>query len=379
MTATVWGVGTSSFGKQPGHTANQLAWQAVLEALEDAGTDRVDACYVGTVFGASGIAQRALSTAGITGVPIVTVENACASGTTALHEARHAVESGRYETVLVLGVEHMTSRFHGAIDPEPTDPEGRAGLALPALYAMAATRYLEVHGLRPEQMARVAVKNRGNALANPRAAERGDHSVEEVLASRMIADPLTRLQCCGISDGAAAAVVGRERGSRRDVRIRGTALRSGRLWDHRTDHVWGFEIVRDTARAAFEEAAVGVEEADVFEVHDAFTIGEIVTMEALGLAGEGEGGRLVDSGATAIGGRHPVNPSGGLLARGHPIGATGLAQLHEIVTQLRGEAGDRQVEGARLGVVETMGGGVSGIDGNGCVVAVLEGANGRSH
>ena len=378
MSVAVYGVGTSQFGKQPERTTQELAWTAVLEAFQDAGVEEVEAAYVGTVFGASGVAQRCLSTLGVTGLPVVTVENACASGTTAFHEARMAIESGRYERVLAVGVEHMTSRMRGAIPLEPTDVEGRGGLAMPALYAMAASRYLAVHGLRLRDLARVAVKNRGHALHNPRAESRGDHTVEEVLASRMIADPLTRLQCCAIADGAAAAVLGPERGRSRDVRVRGSALRSGRLWDHRSDHAWGFEIVRDTAREALVEAAVEIGDVDVLEVHDAFTIGEIVTTEALGLAPEGGGGDLVASGHTALGGRQPVNPSGGLLARGHPLGATGLAQLYEITTQLRGEAGQRQAAGARLGLVETMGGGVSGLDGNGCVVTVLEEGAGRA-
>ena len=329
--------------------------------------------YVGTVFGAPGVAQRALHPLGLAGMPIVTVENACASGTTAYHEAVVAVRSGRYERVLALGLEQMSTLFDGAIHPEPTDVEGRSGMALPSLYAMAAHRYQQVHGVTDEQLAAVSVKNHRHGLANPRAQYRLDCDVEEVLASRMIADPLTLLQCCPTSDGAAAAVIAPARGADGEVRVRASALRSGHLWDHRTDHVWGFEAVQRTAALAFEEAGIEATDADVFEVHDAFTIGELVTTEALGLAPEGEGAKLLDTGHTALGGPQPVNPSGGLLSRGHPLGCTGLAQLAEIVWQLRGQAVDRQVDGARLGVVETMGGGVAGIDGNGCVVSVLEG------
>jgi acetyl-CoA C-acetyltransferase len=247
-------------------------------------------------------------------------------------------------------------------------------MALPSLYAMAASRYLYEGWVTREQLAQVAVKNRGNAEANGRARYGGRYTVEEVLASRMIADPLTLLQCSPVSDGAAAAVLGPVRdGHAQDVPVRASALRSGRLWDHRSRHVWGFEIVRDVARSAYEAAGIGPEDADLFEVHDAFTIGEIVTTEALGLAAEGTGGTLVASGYTALDGTQPVNPSGGLLSRGHPLGATGVAQVAEAVWQLRGTAGTRQVEGARVAVIETMGGGVSGMDGNGCVVAVLGG------
>jgi acetyl-CoA acetyltransferase len=374
MTAVaIHGVGTSLFAKQPELTPAELAFAAASEALADAGVDTVDAAYVGTVFGAPGVAQRALRALGLTTIPIVTVEAACASGTLALHEAREAVTTGRYGRVLALGIEQLTTAFAGPIEPEPTDVDGRTGMPLPAIYAMAAARYRAVHGVTDAQLASVAVKNSRHGAFNPRALRRRPLGEEEVLGSPLIADPLTLFQCCSISDAAAAAVVAPATGAAREIRIRASAFRSGGLWDHRSAHVWGFEIVRDTARAAYEQAGVGIEEIDVLEVHDAFTIGEIVTTEALGLAVEGEGGALAASGATTVGGERPVNPSGGLLSRGHPLGATGLAQTAEIVWQLRGDAGDRQVAGARLGLVETMGGGAAGLDGNACVVAILEG------
>jgi acetyl-CoA C-acetyltransferase len=238
---------------------------------------------------------------------------------------------------------------------------------------MAAARYLYDGAVTPAQLAAVSVKNHAHALHNPRAQYAGHHTVEEVLGSRMIADPLTLLQCCPTSDGAAAAVLAPASGGSREVGVRAVALRSGAPWNHRSPHVWGHDVVRDTAAEAFAAAGLdAVSDLDVAEVHDAFTIGEIVTTEALGLVAPGEGGKAAESGVTALGGTRPVNPSGGLLSRGHPLGATGLAQLAEIVWQLRGEAGRRQVDGARLGLVETMGGGVSVLDGNACVVAVLE-------
>lgn len=373
MTGTaIHGVGTSLFGRQAGETTYTLAWKAVIEALDDAEVSTVDAAFVGTVFGEPGVAQRCLHSAGLGGIPIVTVENACASGTTALHEAVAAVQFGRYETVLALGVDHMTQRFRGGIHPELTDEEGATGLGLPGVYAMAAHRYVSLGLVTLEQLAAVSVKNHRHALGNPRAQYSGEHTIEEVLQSTMVADPLTLLQCCPISDGAAAAVVGPDRGARqRSVPIRSIALASGGLWDARSQHVWGFDLVSATARRAYEAAGVGPDDIDLVELHDAFTIGEIVTSEALGLAPIGGGGELVESGASALGGRVPINPSGGLLSRGHPLGATGLAQIAEVVWQLRGVAGARQVDGARLGVVETMGGGVAGIDGNAAVVAVL--------
>jgi acetyl-CoA C-acetyltransferase len=370
----VHGVGTSHFGRQPERDVITLAHDAVREAMADARTESVDAVWVGTVFGPAGVAQRTLRALGITGVPVVTVENACASGTTAFAEGYEAVRTGRYGRVLALGLEQMSTTFSGAITPEPTDPEQRSGLALPALYAMSAARYLHIGAVTPQQLAAVSVKNHAHALHNPRAQYSGRYTVAEVLGSKMIADPLTLLQCCPTSDGAAAAVLAPATGGARQVTVRGVALRSGEPWNQDSPHVWGFDIVRDTAADALAAAGLDtVDDVDVVEVHDAFTIGEIVTTEALGLVGEGEGGKAAEEGVTAVGGRHPVNPSGGLLSRGHPLGATGLAQVAEIVWQLRGEAGGRQVESARIGLVETMGGGVSVLDGNACVVAVLEG------
>lgn len=372
--AAITGVGTSLFGKQPDLHPSELVWRAVLEAMDAAGVGPadLDAVYLGTVFGAPGVAQRALHAIGIVGMPVITVENACASGTTALHEAAESVRLGRFGRVLAVGVEKMTDQFAGAIHPESTDIEGRSGLALPSLYAMAATRYQHVHGVTDAELAMVAEKNHAHARHNDRAQHRTPHTVEEVLASRMIADPLTLLQCCPIADGAAAAVVEPHRPGTTEVVVRSSCLRSGALWDHRSDHVWGFELIRDTAQLAYDAAGLGPQDLDVIECHDAFTIGEIVTTEAIGLAPEGAGVGLLHDGHTRVGGPQPVNPSGGLLSRGHPLGATGLAQVAEVVWQLQGRAGGRQRDGARIGLVETMGGGVAGIDGNACAIAVLE-------
>lgn len=371
MSAVVRGVGTSMFGKQPGRSTAELVWTAVAEALKDSAFPKIDAVFVGTCFGEPGIAQRALHRMGIVGLPISVMENACASSTHAFHEAVVAVEAERYDTVLVLGVEHLTSRFRGAIPVEQRDHEGRAGYGLPALYAMSASRYQDVYDLTPAELAAVSVKNHRHGTYNERAQHREAVTLEQVLNSKMIADPLTLLQCCPIADGAAAAVISGRRADARDVEVLSTAMRTGELWGHTSEHVWGFQLVADTAADAYEKAGVGIADIDVLEVHDAFTIGEIVTAEALGLAPAGAGGRLAVSGHTALGGAQPINPSGGLLSRGHPLGATGMAQLAELVWQLRGEAGGRQVTGARHALLETMGGGAGGVDGNACVVAVL--------
>jgi acetyl-CoA C-acetyltransferase len=228
------------------------------------------------------------------------------------------------------------------------------------------------HGATPEDLAEVAVKNSRHGSLNPRAQRRRALTKEEVLQSRMIADPLTLYQCAGLSDAAAALVLGSHSRSSRDVSLRATALRSGGAWDHLSEHVWGWDVVRDTAHEAYAAAGIDPSDADVVELHDAFTIGEIVTVEALGLADDGAAPAAIAAGELSLGGKTPINPSGGLLSRGHPLGATGVAQATELVWQLRGEAGQRQVEDARIGLLETMGGGAAGIDGNGCVVAVLE-------
>ncbi|MEO9330579.1 MULTISPECIES: thiolase family protein [Gordonia] len=372
-TVSILGVGVSRLGRQPERALTDLAAEAVRAAFDDAGVGSVDAVWVGTVFGPPGVAQRVLRSVGVTSVPIITVENACASGTTAFIEAHEAVRAGRYGRVLALGIEQMSTTFDGPITPEATDPEGAIGLAMPALYAMSASRYLHDGAVTKNQLAAVAVKNRTHAQHNPLAPFTKQITAEEVLASRMISNPLTLLQCCPGSDGAAAAVLSAATGAPDEVVVRGAAIRSGRVWDHASPNVWGYDIVHDTTRELLDAAAIdSVHDIDLVELHDAFTIGEIVTTEAIGLAPIGGGGAAVERGDTALGGSTPVNPSGGLLSRGHPLGATGLAQIAEVVWQLRGHAGGRQVDGARLGLVETMGGGVSVLDGNSCVMTILE-------
>jgi len=370
----LWGVGSSAYGLFPERRVETLAWEAVAEAVRDAGIGpaEIDAIVVGSVFGPPGVATRVQRGLGIPGVPMWTVENACASGTSAYHEAVEAVRLGRYGCVLVLGVDQMSTLFSGAIVPEATDPEGASSLPLPGLYALQAQRYIGEFGVTPEQLAAVAVKNKRNGLDNPRAQLRASApTVEEVLASRMIAEPLTFLQCCPTSDGAGAAIIGPERGRGDDLRIEASAMVSGALWDHRSDDVWGYASVARAAEKAFAQAGRTPAEIDVLEVHDAFTIGEILTLEALGFAPRGKGAELAPSGHTARDGAQPVNPSGGLLSRGHPLGATGTAQLAEVAWQLRGRAGARQVARHRVGLVETMGGGAAGMDGNACVVTIL--------
>lgn len=368
------GVGTSSFGRQVESRVEELAWAAATEAIDDAGIDPgdIDLAFVGSVFGAPGLANRILAGVGLAGVPAFNIEAACASGTVALHEAHEAVRSGRSGTAIAIGVEQLSTQFVGPIVPDPTDPEGRTGLAMPALYALAASRYLQTHDVDPALLALVAVKNKANGARNPRA-HLGDRppTLDEVLDSRPIAGPLTLLQCCPMSDGAGAAIVTPFAAG--DVEILTSERSSGSWWNAGDDDPWGFATVRATAQRAFAAADLTIDDVDVFEVHDAFTIGEVLTLEALGLAAPGRGADLAADGVTALGGEHPVNPSGGLLSRGHPLGATGLAQTAELVWQLRGEAGERQVADANIALLETMGGGAAGVDANACVISLLRG------
>jgi acetyl-CoA acetyltransferase len=249
------------------------------------------------------------------------------------------------------------------------------GLTLPAWYALKASRHMSDHGLTREELAAVVVKSRRHASMNTLAHFRMPTTVEEVLASPVIADPLTLFQCCPKVDGASAAVVcstdyARARGLDA-VLIRGAALVSGTPVF--TDAPPSGDAAHRASRLAYERSGVGPEDLDVVECHDAFSIGEILYTEALGLCARGEGGRLVASGATSLGGRGPaVNPSGGLLSRGHPLGASGIGQVAELVWHLRGEAGERQVPGARMAAAHTMGGSEFELDANACAVLVLE-------
>lgn len=371
--AYVTGVGMSRFGRQASVPVTALVEDAVREALNDAGVDGVDAVFFGSVYGEMGVAQHTLKRLGITGIPIVRLESACATAAVAFHEAVRSVESGRFRRVLAVGAEQMTARFSGPIDPGEQDDEARIGLLLPAIYALSATRYMACHGLTSDELAGVAVKNRANAIDNSRADLQSRVTVDDVLESRMICEPLTLFQCSRICDGSAAAVIEHSESSS-DIRVLGSASLAGEIRDHTSSRVWGYDLVRATAEAAMREAGINAcSEIDLFEVHDAFTIGEIVAIEAIGVAKEGSGGRFVASGGASLDGESPVNASGGLLARGHPIGATGLAQVYEVVCQLRGSAGLRQINDAAVGLTESIGGGVSGIDGNACVVSILGG------
>ena len=286
-----------------------------------------------------------------------------------------AVSSGAYDVVLVIGVEKLTKFGGGTLPLDEDDWEVRLGLTMPALYAMRAQRYMHDYGVSLKDVAGVSVKNRKNGALNPDAQMRKEVSVDEVLASRMIADPFTLLQCCPTGDGAAAIIlassaVAREL-SRDPIEVRASHLTSGRFMSGFRD-MTSPEITVRGARETFEESGLGPEDIDVAEVHDAFSIAELIYYEAFGFCPRGEGAALLRSGATSIGGRVPINPSGGLLAKGHPVGATGAAQVVEIVRQLRGHAGARQVENAKVGMTHATGGGISGFDHGACSIHIFQ-------
>ncbi|MFJ4445118.1 thiolase family protein [Pseudomonas sp. NPDC089422] len=370
MTAMhVMGGAMTRFGKHPGVKAPELAQQAILAAVADAGIELKDvqAIYCANVLGGMILGQVILRDLGLAGIPVYNIENACASGATAVHLARHALVAEQYDTVLVFGIEQLTQLGGGTIpmqrNDEKTDLFAQAGMVLPAVYAMRATRFLHERDAQPADLAAIAVKNRYHGSLNEYAQQQTTVTLEEVLASRMIADPLTLLQCCPSQvDGAAALVLSKRAGPHaKDVCVLGSTVVSG-LVEGARDDILDAEITARAARQAYEQAGIDPRDIGVVELHDAFTIAELLYYEALGLAPHGEAVALLKSGATQIGGRVPVNPSGGLLAKGHPLGATGVAQMVELMWQLQGRAGKRQANAPRIGVAQCTGGGIAGVD-----------------
>jgi acetyl-CoA acetyltransferase len=373
---SVIGTGMIPFGKYPTTPFAELPRPAIMQAVRDSGVNVVEiqAAYCGTLYGGQAAGQRVLAGLGMTGIPIVNVENACSSGSTAIREAYIAIGAGLYDVAIAFGVDQLSTLGGGTIPLGFPDVEVQDGVIMPAVYAMRAQRHIADHGTSLRQLAGVAVKNRGHARHNANAQFRDPITVDQVLASRPIADPLTLLQCCPTGDGAAAVVLAAadvaERYPGEPVRILAASLQSGTHTEHPRDMSVSELTVR-TADQAYAGAGLGPQDLDVIELHDAFTISELMYYEALGLCQAGDAGSLLDSGATALGGRHPVNPSGGLLSKGHPVGATGAAQVVEVVNQLRGRCGHRQVNDARIGLAHATGGGVAGFDHIACTIHVL--------
>lgn len=376
--AAVIGIGMIPFGKHPDRSIVDMGAEAVFLALKDAGIRpaQVDACFFASgfaarLFGDITIGQNVFWELGINKVPVVNVENACTSGSTAFYLAYNMVAAGQADMVLVAGAEKLYVPELGLINSGENELDTQLGLVASAGFALRATRHMTEFGTTPQQLAQVAVKNRRHGQLNRLAQFREPITVEEVLASPMIVEPLTRLQCCPNADGAAAVIVCSPSIARklsRAVNVEAAILCTGSYENPQDLTHW--ETDYRACGLAYDKAGIGPEDLDIVECHDAFTISEILHYEAMGLCPKGEGGKLVERGETALGGRIPVNVSGGLLSRGHPLGATGVAQIIEIVTQLRTEAGPRQVKGAKVGLAHCMGGDKAA-DTKSCTIIVL--------
>jgi acetyl-CoA acetyltransferase len=364
------GVGMTAFGKFPDESLASLGRAATIAALTDAGIGPKSVEMIscgcarsGTLQSReSGVGQMIGWEAGIQGVPVYNEKAFCASGAMAFNVANMAVSGGHHDVALVIGVEQMSQRG-GKGRPLTSDGvvlESEQGFTPPAYYAMAARRHMEQYGTTREQIAAVAVKNRAAAALNPKAQYRKPITLDDVMAARPVAGPLHLLDCCPTGDGAAAVLIVSEAGAERlgirpavevAASVVGSGFYAGQLRD-----MTSFGLDRETAGKAYELAGVGPRDIDVAEVHDSFSIAEIIHCEDLGFCEPGMGGKLVESGVTSVGGRISVNPSGGLLNRGHPLGATGVAQIVELAEQLTGRSGERQREGARVALAHISGG-----------------------
>ncbi len=372
--------GMTRFGELWQASLRDLFVQAAQEALGSVGANRVDGIFVGNMSGGQFVGQEHLGPLcadhlGMAGVAATRVESACASGGVALRMAFLAVASGAHDLVLATGVEKMTdggdvtSVLATAADQET---EVYHGITFPGLYAMIARAHMETAGTTEEDLAAVAVKNHRHGALNPKAQFRREVSLEEVLSSTLVADPLRLLHCSPVSDGAAAVLLcplaEAHKYTDKPVKISGSGLATDALALADRKDPGFLEAVALSGKRAYEMAGVSPDDIQVAEVHDCFAIAEICCIEALGLVSQSQARLAAASGETAIGGRIPVNTSGGLKSKGHPVGATGIAQAIEIFEQLRGEAGERQVEGARVGLTQNMGG-----SGASSVVHVFEG------
>lgn len=375
--AYVVGAAMIPMGKHRESSYAGLAVPAVINALASAGiqASQLDAVVCGHAFGGMLTGQRIVKEIGIGSIPVTNVDNACSGGATALHQAWKDIQAGRHDIVLVIGVDKLTQFGGGTLPLVTEDPEVQRGMVMPALYAMRARRYLHERGATASDLAAVSVKARRHGARNPYAQFRKETSIEEVLQSRPIADPLTLLQCCPTGDGAAAVIMVSEKGRRRlgqpAVRVAASVLHSGQVTAGFRDMLHP-EITSHSARDAYEAAGFGPQDLDVIELHDAFSIAELVYYEALGLCASGESADYLRNGKTTYGGEVVVNPSGGLLSKGHPVGASGVAQAVEMYWQLTGSAGERQVPDARRGLTHVTGGGIAGLDHGACTVHLFE-------
>ncbi len=375
----VTGVGMVPFSK-PGASDPYplLGAGAIKAALADAGVDyqAVDQVYAGYVYGDSCSGQAAAYHVGLTGIPVTNVNNNCATGSTALWLGRQAIAGGEAECVVVVGFEQMQRGALGVFYQDRPDPSQRLLDAMKAtqgeqegapiaaqLFGGAGRMHMQLYGTRADTFGRIAVKARRHAGQNPNAIFRNPLTLEEVMASPMVFDPLTRLQCCPPTCGGAAAVLcseafAKKHGLDRSVVIAGQAMTTdgnSSFDENDMRKLVGYDMTRRAAQRVYEQAGIGPQDIPVVELHDCFTTNELITYEALGLAPEGGAEKFILDGDNTFGGKVVTNPSGGLLSKGHPLGATGLAQCAELVWQLRGQAGARQVDGARVALQHNLG------------------------
>ncbi|MBT3795747.1 thiolase family protein [bacterium] len=376
------GVGQTSCGKFPTQAAHMLGREATWAAIKDSGIHArdIEIGFCGHVYQGMGVGQRTLKDIGLVGQPVINVEGACGSGTLSFWEAWRTIAYGQHDVALAWGVENLSKIMSGGPLPlEEDDIEVALGMSMPGLYAMRAKKYLDEYGVSPETLAKVVVKSRKHAAKNPIAQFRKETTVEQVLNDPLIADPLTRSMCCPVGDASAAAVLVdgetlkkiKRDTSRMPIKVLGCVAQSGGYASATGLTCDPSENVKRTSEMAYEQAGLGPKDMDAVEIHDAFAIAELIVAEALGFAKKGEGARLIEEETSNYDGDIAINASGGLLSRGHPVGATGLLQTVEIVNQLRGEATGYQVPDAKIGLIETMGGAQPAMDGITCVVSIL--------
>ncbi|AGM03873.1 lipid-transfer protein [Amycolatopsis keratiniphila] len=375
----VVGVGMTKFekpGRREGWDYPQMAKESGTKALADAGIsfDEVRQAYVGYVYGESTSGQRAVYELGMTGIPVVNVNNNCSTGSTALYLAAEAIRGGRADCALALGFEKMQPGSLGSTYDDREQPMGRHIQALaeisevlfppaPWMFGAAGREHMKTYGTTAEHFAKIGEKNHRHSVNNPYAQFQESYSLQDILDSRMIYDPLTKLQCSPTSDGSGAAILASESFvdshglAGQAVEIVGQAMTTdfASTFDGTAKNIIGYDMNAQAARQVYDQAGLGAADFQVIELHDCFSANELLLYEALGLCAEGEAGKLVDSGDTTYGGKWVVNPSGGLISKGHPLGATGLAQCAELTWQLRGTAGKRQVDGVQAALQHNIG------------------------
>ena len=353
------------FTRHPHRRVEELGAEAVALAFANTEVRRsdIDAVICASVYGGSLIGQRIARAVGLSGLPTYNVENACASGGTAVNLAMQMIRAGIHDRIVVVGVEKLSGMGSGVIPQNADEADVRQGWNTPAAYGLKSGRYFHETGCTSRDLARVVVKNRWFGSKNPVAHFQTETSVDSVEQSRMIATPLTLQHCCPKTDGAAAVVVSRESADSDapPVEIIGSVVSSGAHSAAPTDTL-AMTTVKRVAEELYSQIGIGPGDVDVAEVHDAFSIGEVLYYEALGWAARGEGYRVIQDAGERIPGGPVVNPSGGLLSRGHPLGATGIAQIVELFEQLTGRSGERQVAGATLGLAQVTGGGIPYVD-----------------